>query len=102
MVIAQLVRDKVLPADSNGNVKQKKVPTIPLPTSDHPEDDTTDPLDDKEHRTYQRFIGIIQWIRFLEEQIYATASLSRFNSAPRRGHLERVYEILGYLQARPK
>ena len=70
----------------------------------HPEDDTTDPLDDKEQRTYQRFIGILEWIKVLgrADITFATASLSRFNSAPRRGHLERVYHIFGYLQARPK
>jgi hypothetical protein len=59
-------------------------------------------LSDDNHRKFQMLIGMLVWIvtigRF--DVAYATASLSRFTAAPRKGHLDRVLRVFGYLKKR--
>ena len=75
---------------------------VPLPGNDHPEEDDTEILSDDKHRKYQMLIGMLNWVvavgRF--DVAHATASMSRFSSCPRQGHLDRVLQIFSYLKRR--
>ena len=75
----------------------------PLPPGDHPEEDDSELLDDAGHHLYQRMVGILQWIVLIGRYdiCFATSSMSRFGSAPKQGHLDRVRRIFGYLRANP-
>jgi Reverse transcriptase (RNA-dependent DNA polymerase) len=77
--------------------------TVPILHGDHPELDESELLDDSGHRKYQMLIGILNWIvtigRF--DVTFATMSLSRFTSCPRKGHLDRALKIFGYLKRKP-
>ena len=65
--------------------------------------DNSDLLDDKEHKQYQKILGIAQWIVSSGGfDICYVASLSRFSAAPRKGHLEMTRYVLGYLKKYPK
>jgi len=76
---------------------------IPMSPNAHPELDTSEPLDDNGTRHYQKIIGIGQWLvvagRF--DINFAISSLSRYASAPRKGHLDMAEEVLGYLKKYP-
>jgi hypothetical protein len=76
----------------------------PMASNDHPEIDDTGLLSEREHRIYQRLMGILQWLVSLGrfDICYAVSSLSRFNSAPRKGHLQRAIRVFGYLEQTPK
>ena len=83
-----------------GNLPKNK---IPMTSGDHPEEDATPLLNDADHRKYQSLIGMLTWSvvigRF--DIAFATASLSRFSSCPREGHLKRVLRVFSYLKGRP-
>ena len=72
----------------------------PMATSDHPEIDDSELLNEREHRVYQRLMGILQWLVSLGrfDICYSVSSLSRFNSAPRVGHMHRAIRVFGYLE----
>jgi Reverse transcriptase (RNA-dependent DNA polymerase) len=74
--------------------------TSPLEKSDHPEIDTTDELDQTGIKTYQSMIGSLQWAISLGrfDIQTATMTMSRFRTAPRKGHLEQLKRIYGYLR----
>ena len=71
----------------------------PLDPGDHPELDTTELLDEDGTAKYQSLIGVLQWVitigRF-DVQVHVM-TLSSFRAMPRRGHLDRVKRIFGYL-----
>ena len=73
--------------------------TAPLEKGDHPELDTSELLDNKGIKDYQSLIGALQWVitigRF--DIMTAVMTLSGFRAAPRKGHLDRVKRIYGYL-----
>ena len=83
-----------------GKLTKQNSPSVP---GDHPELDDTELLNDDEHRKFQMLIGMLVWIvtigRF--DVAFATSSLSRFTACPRKGHLERVLRVFGYLAKRP-
>ena len=72
----------------------------PMTDGDHPETDVSAPLSDGQHTQYQMLIGMLNWIVCLGrlDIAFATSSLSRFTACPRKGHLERVLRIFGYLR----
>jgi len=73
--------------------------TSPLEKNDHPELDTT-PLCGEEGITqYQSLIGALQWTITLGrfDVSVAVMTMSSFRAAPRKGHLDRVKRIVGYL-----
>jgi hypothetical protein len=76
---------------------------IPMSPNAHPELDTSEPLDEEGTRQYQKIIGIGQWLvvagRF--DINFAISSLSRYASAPRKGHLAMAEDVLGYLKKYP-
>ena len=67
---------------------------------DHPEEDKSEPLDDKGHQQYQMLIRMLNWIVCIGrvDVAFATASLSRFTACPRKGHMDRALRIFGYLK----
>ena len=73
--------------------------TSPLEKGDHPEIDTSELLDAKGIQMYQSMIGALQWMvtigRF--DIITAVMTMSGFRAAPRKGHLDRLKRIYGYL-----
>jgi hypothetical protein len=77
--------------------------SCPSETGDHPELDSTPLLSDDEHRKYQMLIGILVWVVTIGriDVAHATSSLSRFTACPRKGHLERLLRVFGYLKKRP-
>jgi hypothetical protein len=77
----------------------KKNVTSPLEKGDHPELDTSELLDAQGIALYQSLIGALQWIVTIGRFDVNTAvmTLSGFRAAPRRGHLERVRRVYGYL-----
>jgi Reverse transcriptase (RNA-dependent DNA polymerase) len=74
--------------------------TSPLDKGDHPEVDTSNELDLDGIKLYQSMIGCLQWAISLGRfDIHtATMTMSRFRMAPRKGHLERLKRIYGYLK----
>src|SRR5512133_1537243 len=71
----------------------------PLEKGDHPELDTSELLEIIGINQYQSLIGSLQWAISLGHFDIATAvmTMSSFRAAPRRGHLDRVCLICGYL-----
>ena len=74
--------------------------TSPLEKGDHPEIDTSDELDEEGIKKYQTMIGCLQWAISLGrfDIQTATMTMSRFRTAPRKGHLERLKRMYGYLK----
>ena len=87
--------------EQHGALKKQNTP---MKVDIHPELDSSEMLNDKEHKHFQKIMGIAQWIvtsgRF--DICHAVASLSRFAAAPRRGHLDMARYMLGYLKKYPK
>ena len=71
----------------------------PLEQGDHPELDDSELLDEDGIQMYQSLIGALQWLISLGRWDIGCAvmSMSSFRVAPRRGHLERLKRICGYL-----
>ena len=76
----------------------------PMASGDHPEQDDTDILFGADVSIYQMLIGSAQWAVTLGrfDIQYATNTLARFASCPRRGHFQRALRIFGYLKYYPK
>ena len=79
--------------------KKPKEYKSPLEKNDHPELDDTDLLEIEGTKLYQSLIGSLQWAIQIGRIDLAVAvmTLSRFRAAPRKGHLERVKRIIGYM-----
>jgi hypothetical protein len=72
----------------------------PLEQNDHPELDNSEFLDEGQIAIYQSMIGTLQWIISIGRFDIQTVvmSLSSFRVAPRRGHLDRLKRIYGYIR----
>ena len=70
----------------------------------HPETDETDLLSPDQISVYKSLLGSANWIITLGrfDIAYATNSLSRYSMAPRKGHMEAMYRIFGYLKEKYK
>jgi hypothetical protein len=81
---------RVLPRDT----------ALPLEKGNHPELDSLDLLDLEGIKIYQSLIGALQWVIQIGRFDVTTAvmTMSRFQAAPRKGHLEWVKWIHGYLK----
>ena len=75
----------------------------PLVSGDHPETDETPELGPDGIRIYQSMIGALQWCITLGRFDIACAvmTMSRFRTAPRKGHFQRLQRIYGYLRKMP-
>ena len=74
--------------------------STPLEKNDHPEIDESEECNDEERGKYQTLCGILQWMVFLGrfDIFSATMTMSRFRVAPRKGHIDRLKRIFGYLK----
>jgi hypothetical protein len=72
----------------------------PLEKGDHPELDTSEFVDAEGIAQYQTMVGQCQWVIALGrfEMFPSTMSMSRWQVAPRKGHLERLKRMHGYLK----
>jgi hypothetical protein len=72
----------------------------PIEPGDHPELDTSELLDAEGIQTYQSLIGTLQWVVSIGRFDVQTAvmTLSSFRANPRRGHLDRVKCVFGYIE----
>ena len=79
--------------------KPPTTPQSPLVENDHPELDVSEFLDDEGIQQYQSLIGSLQWLITIGCWDVQTAvmTLSSFRAQPRKGHLERVKRIYGYV-----
>ena len=68
--------------------------------NDHPELDDTELLTGESIQVYLTMIGQLQWLVTLGRFDIHTqvTTLSRSRSAPRKGHLERLQRIYGYVR----
>ena len=103
MNMEEYCKEMIRKYESKHNTCLKKE-TIPMPTDAKPEIDTTDLLNETDHKDFQHIIGMGQWlvIRGRIDITYAVSSLSRFSTSPRQGHLKLARKILGYLKKYPK
>ena len=71
----------------------------PLEKNDHPELDDTELLNEESIQHYLTMIGQLQWLVTLERfDIHAqVTTMSRCRSGPRKGHIERLQWIYGYV-----
>ena len=75
----------------------------PLEEGDSPELDQSDLVSEEDASIYQSLIGALQWCVTLG-RIDVTASvmtMASFRAAPRKGHLDRLKRIYGYLRKYP-
>ena len=72
----------------------------PMEDGDHPEEDDSEVLGDSDHQKYQMLMGMLNWVICLGriDVAFAGSSLGRFSACPRKGHLERVLRVFGYLK----
>ena len=79
--------------------KPKQHYTSPLKKNDHPELDKSNLLDTDGIKKYQSLIGALQWAVSLGRLDITTSvmTMSGFRVAPRKGHMDRVKRIYGYL-----
>ena len=78
--------------------------TTPLPERFHPEQDTSDLLDQDGAAFYRSITGAINWIVTLGriDVSFANQACARYNSLPRKGHLEAAMRTIRYLYTYPK
>ena len=71
----------------------------PIEKNDHPELDTSELLDEEFIQLYQSLIGALQWVVSIGcfDVQTAVMTLSSFRVAPRKGNLDRIKNIYGYL-----
>mmetsp|Transcript_6502 Transcript_6502/g.18301 ORF Transcript_6502/g.18301 Transcript_6502/m.18301 type:complete len:636 (-) Transcript_6502:85-1992(-) len=77
--------------------------SVPMYEKYKPELEKSEFLDEDEHNDYQKLIGISQWLITCGRMdiAFAVSSLSRFSAAPRKGHMDRLIKLFGYLQRYP-
>ena len=81
------------------STKPSQLYQSPLEKGDHPELDTTELLEEEDVTKYQSLIGAMQWAVSIGRIDITTAvmTMSSFRAQPRKGHLDRVKRIYGYL-----
>ena len=80
-----------------------KMMKTPMNESYHPELEESPLLNSEDHTLFCALIGSANWMITLGrfDIAYAISSLSRFSMAPRKGHLEALYRVFGYLKKFP-
>ena len=70
----------------------------PLDKNDHPELDTSEILEGDMAAKYLTMVGQLQWLVALGRLVIHAhvATMSRFRSAPRQGHMDRLKRIYSY------
>ncbi len=78
--------------------------TVPMDPEYYPEVDESTLLRGEDISKYRMLTGSAQWAITLGriDIIYATTMLSRYNNAPREGHLNAMKKLFGYLKGHSK
>ena len=78
--------------------------SAPIDPKDSPELDETELLNEDGIKQYQSIIGALQWCVTLGRFDIAVSvmTMGRFRAAPRKGHLQRLFRICGYLKRFPE
>ena len=78
--------------------------STPLPENFHPEQDTSELLDQEGASFYRSVTGAINWVVTLGrvDVAFANQACARYNAIPRKGHLEAAMRIIRYLHTYPK
>ena len=76
----------------------------PMTAGYRPERDVSAELTSVGIQRYQELIGVLRWAAELGrvDILLETAMLSTYMALPRKGHLEQVYHVFGYLKTHPK
>ena len=88
-------------ATKDVRVEQFPKKNVPISPDYHPELDETPLLNEERVTHYRSLIGSANWILTLGrfDIAYALSSLSRYNMAPREGHIQALQHLFGYLKA---
>lgn len=88
----------------DGNYGKLGTEKTPMVSTLKPELDASNLCSLEDHRLYQQLIGISQWLITCGrlDLCFAVNSLSRFNAAPREGHLKAATRIFKYLNKHPE
>ena len=72
----------------------------PLPDGYHPELDETPILPTEKASFYRSITGALNWVVTLcrIDLAFTNQLMSRYNAAPRQGHLDAVVKVIGYLK----
>ena len=75
-----------------------------FPSNWKPELDTSDELDDDDANYYMQQVGVLKWLVELGRIDIATkvSMLAAFSACPRKGHLEGILHLYGYLKKNPR
>ena len=86
-------------AETHKRLFNEKGTRTPLEKNDHPETDTSEILEGEIISSYLATVGQLQWLTTLGRfDIHPhIVSLSRLRAAPRRGHIERLNRVYGYV-----
>ena len=78
--------------------------TCPMDPDYHPELDESELLSTEDISKYRMLTGSAQWAITLGrlDVVYATSMLSRYNNAPREGHILAMKKLFGYLKGHQK
>jgi hypothetical protein len=76
----------------------------PMVLQFRPENNVSEDLEKEDITYYQELIGVLRWAAELGciDIACEMSMLSSHMALPRRGHLEQIYHIFGYLYAHPK
>jgi hypothetical protein len=101
---ARMYIQNVIPKFENLLGRTLKFIKTPMSEGYHPGIDDTPLCTKEDSAKYRSIIGCCIWIIVLGrfEIAYATSAMSRFNMAPREGHLKAVKRILAHLKTFPK
>jgi hypothetical protein len=103
VISAKTYIQNVIPKFESHFGKELKPVKTPMCEGYHPDIDDAPLCADKDSAKYRSMIGCCIWIIVLGrfDIAYATSAMSRFNMAPREGHLKAVKRILAYLTSFP-
>jgi len=81
-------------------VKEFSTYNSPMHEAAHPEIDDSPLLDAENHSKFRSLVGCANWLVTLGrfDIAYAVNAFSRFSMAPRKGHLDGMIRVFGYLK----
>ena len=79
----------------------RKRSNTPLPSNYHPELNTSVMLEAEDATKYQEVIGMLRWACELGriDVLLESAIMSQYLTAPRKEHLDKLFNIFSYLRA---
>ena len=98
----EYVKQSIMVIEEKLSKKGRHLPKrciTPLTGGYHPSVDTSPELDAEETQFYQECVGILRWAVELGrvDILLEVALMSQYLANPRRGHLDQIYHIFGYL-----